>query len=93
MKLAYWPETENVRSARELANGMYLPLSYLRMLLEDDSTRGTCKRSSMNTSSTTTSTGRTGPGTCGHQITTRAPRHRPQAWQQHGYGAGKSSAG
>jgi hypothetical protein len=40
MKLAYWPENENGRSARELANGMYLPISYIRMLLEDDSTRG-----------------------------------------------------
>ena len=40
MKLAYWPETENGRSARELANGMYLPVSYIRILLEDDSTRG-----------------------------------------------------
>jgi hypothetical protein len=41
MKLAYWPEHENAHATRELAHGMYLPVSYIRILLKDDSTRGT----------------------------------------------------
>jgi len=41
MKLAYYPENENQHARRELAHGMYLPVSYIRMLLKDDSTRGT----------------------------------------------------
>lgn len=41
MKLAYWPENEDERATRELAHGMYLSVSYIRMLLDDDSTRGT----------------------------------------------------
>ena len=41
MKLAHWPEKESMRANRELANGMYLSVSYVRMLLKDDSTRGT----------------------------------------------------
>jgi hypothetical protein len=39
MKLAHWPENETERATRELARGMYLPVSYIRMLLKDDSTR------------------------------------------------------
>ena len=45
MKLAYWPENENKNATRELAHGMYLPVSYIRMLLNDDSTRGIRKGS------------------------------------------------
>lgn len=40
MKLAYWTDTDNLNDSRELANGMYLPVSYIRMLLKGDSTRG-----------------------------------------------------
>lgn len=45
MKLAYWPEKESQNATRELAHGMYLPVSYIRMLLDDDSTRGVRKNS------------------------------------------------
>lgn len=40
MKLAYWSDTDNLNSSRELANGMYLPVSYIRMLLKDESIQG-----------------------------------------------------
>lgn len=40
MKLAHWSDTDNLNNSRELANGMYLPVSYIRMLLKDDSTQG-----------------------------------------------------
>lgn len=38
LKLAYWPNDGQLSG---LAPGMYLPLSYVQMLLEDDCTRGT----------------------------------------------------
>jgi hypothetical protein len=40
LKLAYWPENASERALRGLTPGMYLPLSYLRLLLKDDCTRG-----------------------------------------------------
>ncbi|MBD3008392.1 hypothetical protein [Streptomyces sp. 5-10] len=40
LKLAYWPRNAEKRPTQELARGMYLPVSYVRLLLEDDSTRG-----------------------------------------------------
>lgn len=40
LKLAYWPEDASERTLRGLTPGMYLPLSYLRLLLKDDCTRG-----------------------------------------------------
>jgi putative transposase len=52
-----------------------------------------CGRSWMNTSRTSTSIVRTGPGTCGHPTTTPALQHRSQTWQRRGYGAGRFSAG
>jgi len=39
IKLAHYKETENANT--ELVPGMYLPISYLRLLLADDATRGT----------------------------------------------------
>lgn len=39
IKLAYWTDTENLRSSREMADGMYLPVSYIRMLLKDGPTK------------------------------------------------------
>lgn len=36
LKLAYWPEN----GTNDLAPGMYLPVSYVQLLLKDDSTRG-----------------------------------------------------
>jgi hypothetical protein len=38
LKLAKWPAAGQL--SQELANGMYLPLSYVRLLLEDDCTLG-----------------------------------------------------
>lgn len=38
LKLAYWPE--NLQRTQDLAPGMYLPLSYVKLLLEDECTRG-----------------------------------------------------
>lgn len=38
LKLAYWSEGRS--ASQQLARGMYLPLSYARILLEDDCTRG-----------------------------------------------------
>src|SRR5581483_9407666 len=38
LKLAWWPEHREAIDA--LADGMYLPLSYVRLLLQDDCTRG-----------------------------------------------------
>lgn len=38
LKLAYWPD--NRQKFHELAQGMYLPLSYARLLLANDCTRG-----------------------------------------------------
>ncbi|MBU6530166.1 hypothetical protein [Streptomyces mayonensis] len=40
VKLAYWPESADPRPAHGMARGMYLPVSYIRLLLEDDCTRG-----------------------------------------------------
>jgi hypothetical protein len=40
IKLAYWPENESLQASRELANGMYLPVSYIRMLLKNSPGRG-----------------------------------------------------
>lgn len=40
VKLAYWPQSTARPPVQGLAPGMYLPVSYLRLLLEDDSTRG-----------------------------------------------------
>lgn len=38
LKLAHWPEHD--QPSQGLAPGMYLPISYVRLLLADDSTRG-----------------------------------------------------
>ncbi|MFJ4774140.1 hypothetical protein ACIP88_34385 [Streptomyces uncialis] len=40
LKLAYWPRNTEKLPAHGLAHGMYLPTSYVRLLLEDESTRG-----------------------------------------------------
>jgi hypothetical protein len=40
LKLAYWPQRGTGNSATELTPGMYLPLSYVRLLLADEATRG-----------------------------------------------------
>ncbi|MGK5545902.1 hypothetical protein ACSNOH_14375 [Streptomyces sp. URMC 127] len=40
LKLAYWPRNADKRPTQDLAPGMYLPVSYVRLLLEDDCTRG-----------------------------------------------------
>jgi hypothetical protein len=41
VKLAHWHDRETENANIELVPGMYLPVSYLRLLLEDESTRGT----------------------------------------------------
>ncbi|MEV0049029.1 hypothetical protein AB0H34_00850 [Saccharopolyspora shandongensis] len=46
LKLAYWKEKSG--AAQELARGMYLPLSYVRLLLDDDCTRGRAKSRILN---------------------------------------------
>lgn len=40
VKLAYWPQNARTHPVQGLAPGMYLPVSYLRLLLKDDRTRG-----------------------------------------------------
>ena len=40
VKLAYWPQETESLPTGGLAPGMYLPISYVRLLLEDDCTRG-----------------------------------------------------
>ncbi|AGK78140.1 hypothetical protein SFUL_3206 [Streptomyces microflavus DSM 40593] len=40
LKLAYWPRNTEKRPVQGLTPGMYLPVSYVRLLLEDDCTRG-----------------------------------------------------
>lgn len=40
VKLAYWPQSADRRPTQGLAPGMYLPVSYIRLLLDDDCTRG-----------------------------------------------------
>ncbi|MFF5548059.1 hypothetical protein [Streptomyces olivaceoviridis] len=40
LKLAYWPEDRFNKSVDGLTPGMYLPVSYVRLLLEDECTRG-----------------------------------------------------
>lgn len=40
LKLAYWPHRGTGNAATELTPGMYLPLSYVRLLLADEATRG-----------------------------------------------------
>ncbi len=40
LKLAYWPEGTRKQPADGLSPGMYLPVSYTRLLLQDDCTRG-----------------------------------------------------
>ncbi|MFH8443614.1 hypothetical protein ACH4D3_20595 [Streptomyces sp. NPDC018026] len=40
VKLAYWPQSAERRPTQGLAPGMYLPVSYIRLLLDDDCTRG-----------------------------------------------------
>ncbi|WP_282693284.1 hypothetical protein [Streptomyces sp. CC208A] len=40
VKLAHWPQSTSRRPTQELAPGMYLPISYIRLLLDDDCTRG-----------------------------------------------------
>ncbi|MGI8335264.1 hypothetical protein ACRYCC_35390 [Actinomadura scrupuli] len=40
LKLAYWPTDSVARPVEGLVPGMYLPLSYVRLLLADDCTRG-----------------------------------------------------
>jgi hypothetical protein len=45
MKLAHWPDTESENSNTELTPGMYLPTSYLRLLLADEATLGPVKDS------------------------------------------------
>ncbi|MFF7157896.1 hypothetical protein [Streptomyces sp. NPDC008139] len=40
LKLAYWPRNTEKRPAQGLSPGMYLPVSYIRLLLKDDCTRG-----------------------------------------------------
>ncbi|MFF3695027.1 hypothetical protein [Streptomyces sp. NPDC002221] len=40
VKLAYWPQNTDRHPVQGLASGMYLPVSYIRLLLEDDCTRG-----------------------------------------------------
>jgi hypothetical protein len=45
MKLAYWPDSESENSNTELTPGMYLPVSYLRLLLADEATLGSVKNS------------------------------------------------
>ncbi|MFD5590715.1 hypothetical protein [Streptomyces griseorubiginosus] len=45
LKLAYWPKNSEKRPIQELAPGMYLPVSYIRLLLDDECTRGKRKNS------------------------------------------------
>ncbi|MFJ8495028.1 hypothetical protein ACIRBZ_42860 [Streptomyces sp. NPDC094038] len=40
LKLAYWPEDTSKNPVEGLAHGMYLPVSYVRILLENDCTLG-----------------------------------------------------
>jgi hypothetical protein len=40
LKLAHWPQNAGESSAASLAPGMYLPVPYVRLLLEDDCTLG-----------------------------------------------------
>ena len=40
LKVAYWPESANGALVPGVTPGMYLPLSYVRLLLEDDATLG-----------------------------------------------------
>ncbi|MEU7185251.1 hypothetical protein [Streptomyces sp. NPDC045369] len=40
VKLAYWPRNPKRLPIQGLAPGMYLPVSYIRLVLEDDCTRG-----------------------------------------------------
>ncbi|MEU8321050.1 hypothetical protein AB0C33_22085 [Nonomuraea sp. NPDC048881] len=40
LKLAYWPEDTEKQPVEGLVPGMYLPVSYIRLLLNDDCTRG-----------------------------------------------------
>ncbi|MGV9328204.1 hypothetical protein [Streptosporangium sandarakinum] len=40
LKLAYWPEDTDKQPVEGLVPGMYLPVSYVRLLLKDDCTRG-----------------------------------------------------
>ncbi|MFJ6572921.1 hypothetical protein ACIQNU_36500 [Streptomyces sp. NPDC091292] len=40
VKLAYWPQSADRHPVQGLAPGMYLPVSYIRLLLDDDCTRG-----------------------------------------------------
>ncbi|WP_220504558.1 hypothetical protein [Microbispora sp. H13382] len=40
LKLAYWPRDDRSSRVEGLAPGMYLPLSYVRLLLHDECTRG-----------------------------------------------------
>src|SRR5215475_1093189 len=40
LKVAYWPESANGALATGVTPGMYLPLSYVRLLLADDATLG-----------------------------------------------------
>lgn len=44
MKLAHWPDSKSANSHRELTPGMYLPVSYLRLLLADKATLGSAKK-------------------------------------------------
>ncbi|MEU5372265.1 hypothetical protein ABZ362_25380 [Streptomyces sp. NPDC005951] len=47
VKLAHWPQGASRQPVQGLAPGMYLPVSYIRLLLDDDCTRG--KRSGSDT--------------------------------------------
>ncbi|WP_206062217.1 hypothetical protein, partial [Nonomuraea basaltis] len=40
LKLAHWPEDTDKQPVEGLVPGMYLPVSYVRLLLQDDCTRG-----------------------------------------------------
>lgn len=40
VKLAYWPQSADRCPAQGLAPGMHLPVSYIRLLLDDDCARG-----------------------------------------------------
>ncbi len=45
LKLAYWPEDTFNKSVDGLTPGMYLPVSYVRLLLEDECTRSSRENS------------------------------------------------
>jgi hypothetical protein len=45
MKLAHWPDSKSENSNTELTPGMYLSVSYLRLLLADEATLGPVKNS------------------------------------------------